>query len=136
MKLFRRNDEAYAAEGARREREVKATRIRPLSRLNEQCAKLREVHVELDAIEERLISLREHQAAVRAKSALASTKPGKVLTVDLRSHVDVDITTARLGEAISESRKEWQERDDFDRRFAAFTEGESDHMSRRWLDNT
>jgi hypothetical protein len=136
VKLFRRNDEAYASDAARREREVNATRIRPLSRLNEQCAKLREVHVELDSIEERLISLREHQVAVLAKSVVASTKPGEVETVDLRALVDVDITTAGLEEAISEPTEEWQESDDFDRRFAAFAEGESDDMSRRWLDNT
>jgi hypothetical protein len=133
VKLFWRNDEAYAAQ---REQQVNATQIRPSSRLNEQCAKLREVHVELDAIEERLISLREHQAAVLAKSAVSSRKPGKVETVDLRSLVNVDITSARLEEVVSEPSEEWQESEDFDRRFAAFSKGESDDMSRRWLDNS
>ena len=133
MKLFWRNDVAYAAQ---REQQVNATRIRPSSRLNEQCAELREVHVELDAIEERLISLREHQAAVLARSAVSSRKPGKVETVDLRSLVNVDSTSARLEEVVSEPSEEWQESEDFDRRFAAFSKGESDDMSRRWLDNT
>ena len=136
MKLFERNDEAYAADAARRERQLDASRIRPLSRLNEQCAKLREVHVELDAIEERLISLREHQAAFLAKSAMSSKRPDRVETVDLRSLVDIDVTTSRLEEAVSEPSGESKQNDDFDRRFAAFAAGESDDMSRRWLDNT
>ena len=135
VKLFRRNDAAYAADAARRERQIGASRIRPLSRLNEQCAKLREVHVELDAIEERLISLREHQVAFLAKSAVSSKKLGRVETVDLRSLVDVDMTTSRLEEVVTEPSGDSEENDDFDQRFAAFAAGESDDMSRRWLDN-
>lgn len=112
-------------------------RTRPQSRLNEQCAKLREVHVELDAIEAQISALRERQAASLLRAAVPKVRPGEVQTLDLRTLDDVDLTNARLDSAALNvtDRHATSGRDaDFDRRFAAFAAGESDDSSRRWLE--
>ena len=134
MKLFGRNDEAYADATQKKQAVV---RTRPQSRLNEQCAKLREVHVELDAIEDRISSLRERQAASLLRAAAPKVPSGEVETLDLRTLDDVDLTNVRLDSAAlaATALEETSGRDaDFDRRFAAFAAGESDDLSRRWLD--
>ncbi len=133
MKLFGRNDEAYADE---KRKNQSAIRTRPQSRLNEQCAKLREVHVELDAIEEQLSSLRERQAAKLFRAVAPKANSGQVQTLDLRT-LDVDLTNAGLDSAALDvtAPDATGGRDaDFDRRFAAFAAGESDDPSRRWLE--
>lgn len=134
MKLFGRNDEAYADETQRKQAVV---RTRPQSRLNEQCAKLREVHVELDAIEDRISSLRQRQAASLLRAAAPKARLPEVEILDLRTLDDVDLTNVQLDiAALDASALEQRSgRDaDFDRRFAAFAAGESDDLSRRWLE--
>ncbi len=134
VKLFGRNDEAYA--DAKRNGQ-QALRTLPQSRLNEQCAKLREVHHELDAIEAQISALRERQAASLLRASKPKVRPGQVQTLDLRTLDDVDLTNARLDTAALEmtTPEETNRVDaDFDRRFAAFASAESDDSSRRWLD--
>lgn len=156
VKLFGRDDDARAAAVGAKTNEHGTTQELPKSRLNEQCAKLREVHVELDDIEGRIASLREHQAAFRLKASTEKkrAKLGRVETVDLRSLADADVTAAQLvrarraresqmatAESVSDSTSPSESRDtvadhdeDFDRRFAAFAAAGDDEMSRRWLD--
>lgn len=156
MKLFGRDDEPRAAAVGAKTDEHVTTQQLPKSRLNEQCAKLREVHVELDDIEGRIASLREHQAAFLLKASAEKKRatPGRVETLDLRSLVDADVTTEQLvrarraresqlvtvekageSDSANESRDTVADRDDdFDRRFAAFAAADDDEMSRRWLD--
>lgn len=127
MKLFGRNDEIAAANG---EGHGTVVRTRPVSRVNEQCAKLREVHVELDAIEQRIASLRERQAAFLLRASAPKQRTGTVESIDLRTLADVDVTHAQLDSVSNDINPA----DDFDKRFAAFADLRDDDQSRRWLD--
>lgn len=127
MKLFGRNDELDAADAVHHGTVV---RTRPESRVNEQCAKLREVHVELDEIEQRIASLREHQAVFLLKASAPKQRSGTVESIDLRTLADVDVTHAQL-DSVSD---DIDPSSDFDQRFAAFADVRDEDQSRRWLD--
>lgn len=112
-------------------------RARAQSRLNEQRAKLREVHVELDSIEARLAGLRAHQAAFLLKAAAPKPTRGTAETIDLRTLDEVSATSSELDDVTAKKASVTETKtrdDDFDKRFAAFAAGENDDMSRRWLD--
>lgn len=97
VKLFGRDDaeKTSSTTGAKR-----AGTTRPKSRLNEQCAKLREVHVELDDIEGRLTALRAKHAASRLRATAPRPGPGNVATLDLRTLEDVEVTQVRLDSGV------------------------------------
>lgn len=145
VKLFGRNDDERAEHAG----DVQVAKVPPTSRLNEQCAKLREVHVELDEIEGRLTALRARQAAARLRLT-APAKRGQVETLDLRTLDSVDATSAELDVSVAAAAatsapnsempglhlddSDDDGDDDFEKRFAAFAAGEGDESSRRWLD--
>lgn len=119
------------------------------SRLNEQCAKLRESHVELDDIEGRLTALRARQAVSRLRASAPRPIPTPV-TVDVRPPESLDLRTpivehdhrstgAEVVGTVEADQSNGADvrdgtDDDFEKRFAAFAAGENDDSSRRWLD--
>jgi hypothetical protein len=141
VNLFGRNDDTRTTEPSQTplsNTQRTMLRAREQSRSHGRWAKFGEVSVELDVIEARLASLREHQAAFLFKAAAVKPQKGRVQTVDLRTLAEVDITKSQLGGATtkpdSATPTEGDE-DDFDKRFAAFAAGEeNDDLSRRWLD--
>lgn len=138
VNLFGRNDDTRTTEPSQTplsNTQRTMLRAREQSRSNGRCAKFREVSVELDVIEARLASLREHQAAFLFKVAAVKPQKGGVQTVDLRTLAEVDITNSQLDSATTKPGSPTATEDDFDKRFAAFAAGEeNDDLSRRWLD--
>ena len=135
MKLFGRDDEAYASAKQNEESNV---RTRPQPRPNEQGAILREVHAELDEIDEQISALRERQAASVLRARAPKAPSAQVQTLDLRTLDDVAITNVVSNresfEAAATTATDDGRDADFERRFQAFAAGENDDPSRRWLD--